>query len=178
MSARKWALWSLQRSDGQGLVVGEGTKAEMTTAAVRRTETAERLNMRSVAFVALPAGQQPAWDDIPPLPGGTLAAEPRTVEQVTADLVTLATAGIAADGTRGKTAGRVRELADEMCNLVQDAARAQARKSLAAAWGAWLELAMTTRLDDGESLLALTLDLAPERLRAEFRDLIAGQRRG
>jgi hypothetical protein len=178
VSARKWVLWSLQRSDGQGLVVAEGTKAQMTAAAATRTKTSERLNMRSVAFVALPAGQPPTWDDIPPLPDGPEPPRARTVEQVSADLVTLAMAGIATEGTRDKTAARARELTDELCNLAQDAARARARRSLAAAWGAWLELAMTVKLDDGESLLAVTLDLAPEKLRTEFRDFILGEQHG
>jgi hypothetical protein len=182
VTARKWVLWSLQRSDGSGLEVDQGTEADMAAAAARRNEAARRLNALAAVFAALPAGQEPAWDDIPPLPGRPEPEEPpaaeRTVSQVTDDLVTLALAGIVTDGTRGRTAARVRELCDEMCSLAQDAARARARKSLAAAWGAWLELAMAVKLDDGESLLAVTLDLAPERLRAEFKDFVTGRKHG
>ena len=35
MTARGWVVWSLQRSDGSGLEVAQGTEAEMTASAPR-----------------------------------------------------------------------------------------------------------------------------------------------
>lgn len=100
-------------------------------------------------------------------------APERTAEQVTGDLVLLACAGINTRDLRESTARRVRELADEMCNLVQDATRAQGRRSLGRAWGAWLDLMMSVHLPEagGKSLLQDVLDLEPglrERFEAEF----------
>jgi hypothetical protein len=103
-----------------------------------------------------------------------MAAE-RTPGDVVNDIARLAVAG-SSPGQRGPAAKRVRELCDEAFALVREDERRRARKSLAAAWGAWLELAMTVRLDGGESLLAVTLDLAPEETRARFREFILGER--
>jgi hypothetical protein len=73
----------------------------------------------------------------------------RTVASVTADLEMLACGGIMTPDLKDRTARRVRELAGELCNLVQDATRAEQRRSLARAWGAWLDLMMSTGLEPG-----------------------------
>jgi hypothetical protein len=94
----------------------------------------------------------------------------RTVDNVADDLVHLACAGITSKGDlQERTAKRVRALVDEACNLVQDRTRAESRKSLGRAWGAWLHLMMSTSLpsSDGRSLLEDVFDLEPG-LREQF----------
>lgn len=73
-----------------------------------------------------------------------MTAPERTVQSVTDDIVRVALAG-SSPGSRGSAAGKVRDLTDELCNLVQDAARAEARKSLARAWSAYLGLFLSNR---------------------------------
>jgi hypothetical protein len=68
-SGRKWHVWSIDRENLRGLVVNEGvTEKEATADAEHRNATAQRLNMASTAFIALPDGQQPSEADLPPLP--------------------------------------------------------------------------------------------------------------
>lgn len=73
-----------------------------------------------------------------------MTAPERTVQSVADDIVRVAVAG-SSPGSRGAAAGKVRDLTDELCNLVQDAARAEARKSLARAWSAYLDLLLSNR---------------------------------
>lgn len=99
----------------------------------------------------------------------------RTVDGVTADLLRLALAGIITPALRENTEKQVRELADEACRLVREDERARNRKSLAAAWSAWLDLVMSVSLPSagGKSLLQDVLDLEPE-LRERFEAAFLG----
>jgi hypothetical protein len=68
----------------------------------------------------------------------------RTLERVTDDLVRVAVAG-SSPGQRGGAARRVRELAAEACALTAAETAAGYRKSLAAAWSAYLDLFLGNR---------------------------------
>lgn len=99
----------------------------------------------------------------------------RTAESVADDLVLLALAGIASPALRKSTEQLVRELVAEACSLARKDERARARKPLAAAWSAWLDLAMSVKLPEagGKSLLQDVLDLEPE-LRERFEAAFLG----
>jgi hypothetical protein len=136
-----WVVWSLQRSDGSGLEVGQGTRAEAQDSARRRNDAAARQKMTGVAFVALPAGQRPTWDDVPPvpeLPPEAPAAQPRTLMSVQNDLSKLAMARFSSPADRAEAWARARGLANEAFELGKAEARQENRKALGRAWGAFL----------------------------------------
>jgi hypothetical protein len=142
VTTAKWAVWSLQRSDGSGLQVGEGTKAEAQASARRRNEAAVRQKVTSVVFVALPVGQQPTWDDIPPSPepAEAPAPRPRTLMSVQNDLSALAQSGPASPSWRADASVAARELAAEAFELGKAESAAEQRKALGKAWSAVLEM--------------------------------------
>jgi hypothetical protein len=134
-----WDVWSMQRSDGSGLVVGEGTEREARASARVRSEAAARHGMSgTVAFIALPRGRQPAWEDLPPLPPEPEG--PRTLTGVQNDLAALAMAHHGSRAAPDFAVGRARELAAEAYKLGQLNARENGRESLAKAWSAILGL--------------------------------------
>lgn len=96
---------------------------------------------------------------------------PRTTENVAADLVRLAVAGSPDPAVRAEVEARVRKLTAEACGITAAATAAEARRSLARAWGAWLELAMST------GVLRDVLDLEPA-LRRRFLLFLEGKKDG
>jgi hypothetical protein len=142
VTAAKWAVWSLQRSDGRGLQVSEGTKAEAQASAVRRNEAAVRQKVTSVVFIALPVGQQPTWEDIPPSPepAEAPAAQPRTLMSVQNDLSALAQSVPTSPSWRAEASVTARDLAAEAFELGKAESAAEQRKALGKAWSAVLEM--------------------------------------
>jgi hypothetical protein len=177
VSAPRWSLWQLQRSDGRGLEVDAGPEARITAAAAARNETARAHGLAGTVFVALPSGRKPMPGDLPPAPQEP-APEPsaaeRTVAGVTDDLIRLAAVGTSpGSSAHGAVAHRVRQLTQEACSLAVRDTEARYRRSLGRAWGAWLDLMMSVKLPEagGRSLLQDVLDLEPElrqRFEAEF----------
>jgi hypothetical protein len=135
-----WALWSLQRSDGSGLQVDEGAKADMGASARLRNGTAERNGLaHTMAFVALPYGRQPTMTDLPPLPESSSApaAQPRTLMSVQNDLAALFDPNSTTLGHFRPT--RARFLAEEAFQLGKAEQAAEHRKALGKAWSAALD---------------------------------------
>jgi len=138
-----WALWNLQRSDGSGLQVDEGSKTDMETSARLRNGTAERQGIAHiVAFAALPAGYRPTMADLPPLPEPPQApaAQPRTLMSVQNDLSALAQQRPETPVQRAEASILARELAAEAFELGKAEAAAEHRKALGKAWSAVLEM--------------------------------------
>jgi len=73
-----------------------------------------------------------------------VTAPERTAASVADDIVRVAVAG-SSPGSRGSAAGKVRKLVAEACELAVAQERAQARKSLARAWSAYLDLLLSNR---------------------------------
>jgi hypothetical protein len=147
VTAARWAVWSLQRSDGSGLQVGEGTKAEAQASARRRNESAVRQKVTSVVFVALPVGKQPTWEDIPPAPEppevpGVVPdirkTRPRTLIAVQNDLVGLHDPNSSV--LPHFRSVRARALAEEAFELGKAESAAGQRKALGKAWSVALEV--------------------------------------
>lgn len=98
----------------------------------------------------------------------------RSLAAVAADLERLAVAAGPPGPSRDRVAARARELAAEAHRIGREGALAQSRKSLAAAWAAWLGLALSVELDEGKSLLEEALDFEPA-LRGRFREFLGGR---
>lgn len=101
-----------------------------------------------------------------------------SAQDVTDAVVRVACAGDRGADSRASTAKAVRALMDDGYRLVREDERRRARKLLAAAWGAWLDLMMSVRLPEagGKSLLEDVLDFEPG-LREQFEAAFPGKRR-
>lgn len=123
---RTYVIWNLSRDTGSGIEVDRGPEDRMRESAETRNVVAAAKGMTGAVFVALPAGQKPTGLDIPPLPPAEPArpAKPRPWHQVQTEAADL---GRSADR-------RVPELVDE----AYQTGRAEARRSLGVAWGAFL----------------------------------------
>jgi hypothetical protein len=100
-----------------------------------------------------------------------------TAEDVTEAVVRVACAGDRSAASRASTAKAVRALMDNGYRLVREDEQRRARRSLAQAWSAWLDLMLSVSLPSagGRSLLQEALDFEPG-LRQRFEEFLGGRR--